>query len=459
MLHVAAPGRDDDRVAVEREAEREQDAAHLRLRHVRTEQAVDFVRLELHGLGHDGLGQHVDGAAHHLAAAEQLHELARAVNGRDGVHRIQALLEASGGLRAHAERGGRAADARTVEVRTLKDDHGRVADDLGVGAAHDTGHRDGLFLVADAQHVRRELTRIAVERLDGLTLACGAHDDLLAADAREVERVHGLAVLEHDVVGNIDDVVDRAHAAVAQALAHPRRGRRDLDVAHHARGVARAERRIVDADADVIVNVLAAAGDLGCVQLKGLVKRHGGLTCQTDHGQAVRAVRCDLKLDHVIVHTDDGGNVVAGLHAVLLHDPQAVLDGVGVVMQRQAELLERAHHAVGELAAQHAGVDLLAVGQEGAVERDGHHVADLLVLRAGDDLQRRVAAHVDLADPHVVGVRVAHHLHDAARNDILNVLVQVRERLHLGAGEGHCLGKVVIGPGRAVYEFIEPFSA
>ena len=276
---------------------------------------------------------------------------------------IVSPSSAAGGLRAHAERGGRAADARTVEVCALKDDHGRVADDLGVGAAHDAGHRDGLFLVTDAQHVRRELTRIAVERLDGLTLARGAHDDLLAADAREVERVHGLAVLEHDVVGNIDDVVDRAHAAVAQALAHPRRGRRDLDVAHHARGVARAERRIVDADADVIVNVLAAAGDLGRVQFQGLVKCHGGLTSQTDHGQAVRTVRRDLKLDHVVVHTDDGGNVVAGLHAVLLHDPQTVLDGVGVVMQRQAELLERAHHAVGELAAQHAGVDLLAVGQ------------------------------------------------------------------------------------------------
>ena len=33
VLHVAAPGRDDDRVAVELEAEREQDAAHLRLGH------------------------------------------------------------------------------------------------------------------------------------------------------------------------------------------------------------------------------------------------------------------------------------------------------------------------------------------------------------------------------------------------------------------------------------------
>ena len=128
-------------------------------------------------------------------------------------------------------------------------------------------------------------------------------------------------------------------------------------------------------------------------------------------------------------------------------------------MQRQTELLERAHHAVGCLAAQRAGVDLLAVGQQRAVKRDGYQVSDLLVLCAGHDLDRRIAAHIDLTDPHVVGIRVAHHLHDAARDDILNVLVQVRERLHFGAGEGHCLGKVVVGPGRAVYEFIEPFSA
>ena len=192
---------------------------------------------------------------------------------------------------------------------------------------------------------------------------------------------------------------------------------------------------------------------------RGLVKGHGGLTRQTDHRQAVRAVGRDLKLDHVVVRADDGGDVVAGLHAVLLHDPQAVLDGVGVVMQRQTELLERAHHAVGRLAAQRAGVDLLAVGQQRAVKRDGYQVSDLLVLCAGHDLDRRIAAHIDLTDPHVVGVRVAHHLHDAPRDNVSDAVVQVRKRLHLRAGEGHCLGKVVIGPGRAIYEFIEPFSA
>ena len=209
----------------------------------------------------------------------------------------------------------------------------------------------------------------------------------------------------------------------------------------------------------MVVNVVAAAGDIGRVQLEGLVKRHGGLARQTDHGQAVRAVGRDLKLDHMVVRTDDGGDVVTGLHAVLLQDPQAVLNGVGIVVQRQAELLERAHHAVGRLAAQRAGVDLLAVGQQRAVKRDGDQVADPLILRTGHDLDRRIAAHVDLTDPHMVGVRVAHHLHDAPRDNVSDAVVQVRKRLHLRAGEGHCLGKVVVGPGRAIYEFIEPFSA
>ena len=106
----------------------------------------------------------------------------------------------------------------------------------------------------------------------------------------------------------------------------------------------------------------------------------------------------------------------------------------------------------------HAGQIEIA-RQMRAMQRRGDIVAHVDVPRAGDDLHGLSLTDVDLADPHVVGVRVAHHLHDAARDNILNVLVQVRERFHFGAGEGHCLGKVVVGPGRAIYEFIEPFSA
>ena len=212
-VDVGAEERHNDLVVLDLEVQLLEQLYLLLSGQLQTEQGVHLVRLERQTLVVRVGVVNVDNAVDDLACAQLLHQLARTVDCIEGHARVKALLKAAGGLRAHAERGGRAADAGAVEVRALKDDHGRVADDLGVGAAHDAGHRDGLFLVADAQHVRRELTRIAVERLDGLTLARGAHDDLLAADAREVERVHGLAVLEHDVVGNIDDVVDRAHAA------------------------------------------------------------------------------------------------------------------------------------------------------------------------------------------------------------------------------------------------------
>ena len=44
----------------------------------------------------------------------------------------------------------------------------------------------------------------------------------------------------------------------------------------------------------------------------------------------------------------------------------------------------------------------------------GDKVALVHVLRAGDDLHGLACADVDLADPHVVGVRVARDGHDAA---------------------------------------------
>ena len=128
-------------------------------------------------------------------------------------------------------------------------------------------------------------------------------------------------------------------------------------------------------------------------------------------------------------------------------------------MQGQTQFLERADHAVGFLAAQHAGMDLDAAGQHGAIERDGHHVADLLVLRAGDDLDGSVPPHVHLTDPHVVGIRVAHHFNNSACDNVLNAVVQVFIRLNLGAGERHCLGKFPIAGCGAIHKLVEPFSA
>ena len=66
-----------------------------------------------------------------------------------------------------------------------------------------------------------------VERRDLLAVAGAPDAEAVAAQRRQVVGVVGLAELEHHVVADVDDVVDRAHAGRGQALGHPRRRRAD----------------------------------------------------------------------------------------------------------------------------------------------------------------------------------------------------------------------------------------
>ena len=150
----------------------------------------------------------------------------------------------------------------------------------------------------------------------------------------------------------------------------------------------------------------------------------------------------------LVVAADDGDYVVTGF-AVLLQDEEAVLNGVGEVVQREAELLERAHHALAERVVEGGGADGNAAGQGRAVERHGDEVADLLVLSAGDDLQQSAAAHIDLAVPEgvlaaVPGVPEQVHLHYPADDNAAYALAHVVRALDLGAGHGHGLGELVV---------------
>lgn len=87
----------------------------------------------------------------------------------------------------------------------------------------------------------------------------------------------------------------------------------------------------------------------------------------------------------------------------------------------------------------------LPPGQLGAVEADGDEVARVYVLRAGDDLQRLLAADVDDADYKMVGVGVGRYAVDSAGDDVLDVLAEPFYRLDLRPGTRHQLGVVAVG--------------
>ena len=76
--------------------------------------------------------------------------------------------------------------------------------------------------------------------------------------------------------------------------------------------------------------------------------------------------------------------------------------GIGEVADVKIQLPERAEHPPGLYAAQVAAGDMDAAGQPGIVFGDGHQIARMDILRAGNDLYRLVRANIYLADPHMV---------------------------------------------------------
>ena len=105
------------------------------------------------------------------------------------------------------------------------------------------GDRRRAVVVADQAHVGVQRALGVVERDHLLAVARPADHEVPAGDEVPVERVQRLAGQQHHVVGDVDDVVDRALAGGHQARLQPRRRRADRDVLEQPRGEARAQVR------------------------------------------------------------------------------------------------------------------------------------------------------------------------------------------------------------------------
>ena len=110
-----------------------------------------------------------------------------------------------------------------VKVGTLQRDHARAARHLGVGAAHDTGHGLRPSRVRDDQHVRLESPLLSVQRANLFTGLRTSDPQLVAVQAVEVECMHRMSALEHDVVGRVDHVVDRPDPSRIETRRQPAR--------------------------------------------------------------------------------------------------------------------------------------------------------------------------------------------------------------------------------------------
>ena len=137
----------------------------------------------------------------------------------------------------------------------------------------------------------------------------------MVADFVVVESVQRMAELEHDVVGNVDDVIDAGDAARFEPVFQPRRGRLDLHAANDARGEASAQFRRLDFDFDGVAGF--GGGDsagFGATRLSAEVCKARRFRAR--FRSALRqsgAIRGDFGIDHRAVRAIfDAGDVSSG---------------------------------------------------------------------------------------------------------------------------------------------------
>ena len=246
-----------------------------------------------------------------------------------------------------------------------------------------------------------------------------------------VEGVERLAALEHHVVRGVDDDVHRPHAGTAQPEAEPERRGLDVDGAHEAGTVVRAQVGSLDAHADVagggrphLARPRPRMAEADAAQRRDLAR-------DAEDRQAVAAVGRHLELEH------------RG------RDPVERRAGNGVGRQEQhpapivaeRELRLRAEDAGGGHAGEGRDARLLPVRQPGSGQRHRHALPRGEAGRARHDGDRRRVPDIHPTDPEPLRLRMRIDGDESPDPDAGVEPAHLLEALHGKAGQREALGQ------------------
>ena len=253
-------------------------------------------------------------------------------------------------------------------------------------------------------------------------------DDAALGEAGLVEGVQGLAGLEHDVIGDVDDVVDGPDAGGFETALHPVGGGADLDALEDAGAVAGAVGGVLDVDAGLggDVAALLAEGDVG--EAEGRAGEGGDFAGDADEGELVGAVGGDFEVEDGLGLAEYGGQRGAGGEG-------GIEDHEAGVVGADAELVGGAKHAAALDAADLALFDFESARQLGAEGREGVRPAGLDVGRAAHDDGAFGGAVVHGAQVQVVAVGVGLDVEDLGDDDARGRAADLFDAFDLDAGK------------------------
>ena len=108
-----------------------------------------------------------------------------------------------------------------MEIGTLEHDILRCLISTTTLSTEDSGNAHGIFGIADAQVVFTQDMILTVESHEMSTFGLRTHYDAVSLHHVGIEAVHWLSVGQHDIIGNVHDVIDRTKPHDAQFFLHP----------------------------------------------------------------------------------------------------------------------------------------------------------------------------------------------------------------------------------------------
>ena len=203
---------------------------------------------------------------------------------------------------------------------------------------HDSGESQRLVRIGDYEHAVVEAMFDIVECHDFFVFSGVANQDLVAFYFVEIKRMHRVPDIEHNVIGYIDDVVDRTQAGLFEPVFEPFWRRADFDVVNNSCPVTWAVCDILDFNTDVIFDAVFAIFIAERVAMQWQIEDCRKFASYAKMREGVTAVWRNADVENNFVEAQGLDNVFANRSILVKNVEPAVIFA-------EPELFFAAHHA------------------------------------------------------------------------------------------------------------------
>ena len=402
-----------------------------------SEKCVDALRLKRYSGRFSCLVADIYDSAYDFTCSQFFHKLACTVDRCFGIVRVKTFFEFTGCIGTKSDPLGRETDICSVEACCLKKYGVYIICDHGVFSTHDSGYADCFLAITDHQDLIVHLTFLSIQGYKFLACFCTAHNDLSAFDGIQIVCMHRLTIFFHNIVCDINEVVDRADSVGSQTSLHPFRRWSDLDVFDNSCSISRAKFRIFYGNFDIVRCFFVISCLFYYRRNEFFVKSGCCFSCDSKYAVAVYTVGCDLIFDDNIVKAECFDRALT-YDCIFREDVDAVFRSFRVHFSCASKLLDRAHHTAGFYASEFAFFDLdaarshfaiMTARNTSAVQNDRYFVSFFDIRSTCYDLNG-LCSDVYLADDEFVCVRVSFYFVNLSDHDLVEICIQFFEAFH-----------------------------